>query len=220
MNFRTALGRYLSEEQLNAIGSIRVGIAGAGGLGSNCAAYLTRSGFRRFTIVDCDIVEPTNLNRQFFFADQIGLPKVKALAQNLMRIETELSLELFQRKIDSQNVGQWFIDCQVVIECLDGADVKALLVEHYVPLGKLVVAVSGIAGWGNSDGIVVRRLGSNFYVVGDEKSDIDTLPPLAPRVAIAAAKQADIVLDCVLGNFSERGKMHYETAADANEGVC
>jgi sulfur carrier protein ThiS adenylyltransferase len=206
MDFQTALGRYLSKEQREAIGKVKVGIAGAGGLGSNCAAYLVRSGFRKFRIVDFDWVEPSNLNRQFFFCDQVGMPKVEALAQNLRRIEPNLELELIQQRITAQNAGQLFAQEEAVIECVDLPEVKELLVQCYVPTGKLVITASGIAGWGRSDSIGVRQVRNNFYVVGDERSGIDTLPPLAPRVAVAAAKQADILLARILDQVIKEGK--------------
>ena len=50
----------------------RVGIAGAGGLGSNCAVALARSGVGTLVIADFDIIEAANLNRQYYFTDQIG----------------------------------------------------------------------------------------------------------------------------------------------------
>jgi len=198
MDLQTALQRYLSREQLNAIGKVKVGIAGAGGLGSNCAACLVRSGFRDLRIVDFDRVEPGNLNRQFFFADQVGLPKVEALGENLRRIEPALRLELIRERITAQNAAQLFQHADVLLECVDKPAVKELLVQCFVPTGKLVIAASGIAGWGRSDDIGIRKVRANFYLVGDEQSSIDTLPPLAPQVAVAAAKQADILLACVL----------------------
>lgn len=206
MDFQTALGRYLSKKQREAIGKVKVGIAGAGGLGSNCAAYLVRSGFRKFRIIDYDKVELSNLNRQFFFCDQVGLPKVEALARNLRRIEPGLELELIQERITVQNAGHLFTREEAVLECVDTPAVKELLVRCYVPTGKLVIAVSGIAGWGHSDGIGIRQIRDNFYIVGDEKSGIDALPPLAPRVAVAAAKQADILLARVLDQVEKEGK--------------
>lgn len=205
MDFNKVLARYLTGVQLDAVGKFKVGIAGAGGLGSNCAAALVRSGFRKLRIIDYDCVEPSNLNRQFFFADQIGMPKIEALAHNLRRINSDIELELIQQKITGQNVGDWFEDCQAVLECVDVPAVKSLLVQHYAPTGKLVVAVSGIAGWDHSDDIVVRKVSSKLFIVGDEKSGIDNMPPLAPKVAVAAAKQADIVLAYALGHADAGG---------------
>lgn len=69
-------------------------------------------------------------------------------------------------------------------------------------MAKHIIAVSGIAGIGNnSDKIVIRKINNRFYMVGDFESDINlALPPLAPKVMIAAAKQVDIVLELVIGN--------------------
>ena len=67
-----AANTYLAPEERAALESVRVGIAGAGGLGSNCAMHLVRSGVKHITIADFDVVNESNLNRQFFFHDQIG----------------------------------------------------------------------------------------------------------------------------------------------------
>lgn len=202
MDFQTALGCYLTPEQLASIGGLAVGIAGAGGLGSNCAAHLVRSGFRNLHLVDFDCVEPSNLNRQFFFADQIGRPKVAALAENLRRITPDLSLALAQARITEDNAADWFADCDVVVECVDVPAVKAWLIEAYVPAGKLVVAASGIAGC-DLRPLPVRQIGK-LVLVGDEQSGIDKSPPLAPRVAAAAALQANAVLHFALRQAAQK----------------
>ena len=72
---------------------MKIGIAGAGGLGSNVALNLVRSGIDAFRIVDFDCVEASNLNRQFYFRDQIGRPKVEALRENLQRIRPEVEVD-------------------------------------------------------------------------------------------------------------------------------
>ena len=80
---------YLKPDEANALGSACVGIAGAGGLGSNCAMHLVRSGIGKLVIADFDTVNESNLNRQFFFRDQVGRVKVEALRENLLRINPE-----------------------------------------------------------------------------------------------------------------------------------
>ncbi|MBM4272653.1 MAG: sulfur carrier protein ThiS adenylyltransferase ThiF, partial [Deltaproteobacteria bacterium] len=62
-DFEKSLAEVLGEENLIKIQETRVGIAGAGGLGSNCALFLVRCGFRKLRIVDSDVVEMSNLNR-------------------------------------------------------------------------------------------------------------------------------------------------------------
>ena len=193
--FELALTRYLKPEKLQLIQNTKVGIAGAGGLGSNCAFNLVRTGFKKLVIVDFDRVEASNLNRQFYFLDQIGLPKVNALKSNLLRINPDLEITLFQQRIESSNVGVF----QVVVEAFDKPEYKRMLVEHYLSTEKLVVSASGLAGWDSADQIVTRRPLERFYLIGDANTEVDCEhPPVSPRVNVAAAKQANIILQWTL----------------------
>lgn len=189
------IAHHIGADALTRLQQVRVGLAGAGGLGSNCAQVLVRSGFKRFVLVDFDRVEASNLNRQFFFPDQIGQPKVVALAANLLRINPGLELELHESTVTPENVRPLFAECDAVLECVDDPSVKKLLAEAIIPTKALIVAASGIAGCGDADRIQTRRLRDNFFLVGDERTAAcSETPPLAPLVALAAAKQADVVL--------------------------
>ena len=197
--FEEAVAAALGPDNLKKIQQVTVGIAGAGGLGSNCAVNLVRSGFRKFVIVDFDKIEYSNLNRQFYFYHQVGRSKVEALQENLLAINPSLQLETSQVKIEEDNVEEIFQDCHIIVEAFDQAYYKKMLVEQYINTDKLVVSASGIAGWGNSDEIKVHKIKEKLYVIGDLSSEVSKeLPPCAPRVSIAAAKQADIILDYVL----------------------
>lgn len=195
--FERGLLRYLPAAQLAELQRVRVGVAGAGGLGSNCAALLVRSGFKRLLLADFDAVEASNLNRQFFFLRQVGQSKVEALAENLRCINPDLHLTCLRGKIEATNVKALFASCDVVVEALDRPAEKAALVAALGGVETFVVAASGIAGCGSAP-MQIRRLGSKLCVVGDFASDCAVLPPFAPRVALAAAMQADLVLTYVL----------------------
>lgn len=80
--FEQGLLKYLKPEQLGLIQSKKVGIGGAGGLGSNCAMILVRSGFKNLEIIDHDIIYPSNLNRQQYYSAEVGLPKVQQLKKD------------------------------------------------------------------------------------------------------------------------------------------
>ena len=197
-SFRENLIKKIGESALRKIEASRIGIAGAGGLGSNCALNLVRVGFKKLTIVDFDLVAPSNLDRQFYFSDQVGRVKVEALRENLLRINPDLELEVVAVKIEEANAKALFKDCDIVAECFDRAEFKSMLVSELAGTQKFVVCASGLGGIGNSDEIRVHRKNSNFVVVGDLKSDIAERPALSPRVNIAAAKQADVILEYVL----------------------
>jgi len=197
--FEKALAGILGEKNLAGIQNVKTCIAGAGGLGSNCALYLVRSGFKKFRIIDFDVVEHSNLNRQFYFAAQVGRSKVEALKENLLLVNADLEIEALPEKIHQENVKEYFSGCDVVVEALDNVRSKKILVEACLDSDKLLVAVSGLAGWGKSDGIKIHRIKDNFYIVGDMMSEAGPgCPPLAPGVNVAAAKQADVVLSYFL----------------------
>ena len=151
---------YLTPEERAVLESVRVGIAGAGGLGSNCAMHIVRAGVTHLTVVDFDVVNESNLNRQFFFRDQIGMKKV--------------------------------------VEAFDVVDAKVMLVSEFAASGKMLVTASGLAGWGRSNAMRVKKMG-NIVAVGDGETAVgaDTAP-VSPRVGIAAAMQANSVVALLL----------------------
>lgn len=197
--FRQDLLKKLGEVRLAKIEKARIGIAGAGGLGSNCAACLVRVGFKHFAIADFDRVDPSNLARQFYFEDQVGMEKVEALKVNLLRINPALDLRMLSVKLEPGNIREIFSDCDIVVECLDRAEAKQMFVAGMLPTGKFVVSASGLGGFGSSDELRIRRLKPNLVLIGDLASDIEKAPALSPRVNVAAAQQADVVLEFVAG---------------------
>ena len=182
------------------LGNRSAGIAGAGGLGSNCAAALARVGIGRLVICDFDRVDESNLNRQFYFRDQIGQPKVEALKTNLLRINPLLILEIHQVKLNSENIPELFTGVDVLFEAFDRADQKAMIIEAALtawPDRPLIIG-SGMAGFGDSNTIRMRSSG-NLYICGDERAEIGPeMPPLAPRVGMVANMMANVGIDLLL----------------------
>jgi sulfur carrier protein ThiS adenylyltransferase len=197
-DFEKELSLRLGSSWFERMRGVKVGIAGAGGLGSNCAANLVRCGFKKFVIADFDVVEHSNLNRQFYFLSQIGEAKVDALKANLEKINPGLEIEALKLTVTANNARHIFSGCEVIVEAFDKAEQKKMLVELFVESGKFVVSASGISGIGRTDEIKTRRVGKTLVMVGDLASDSDECHPMSPRVNIAAAKQADAVLEYVL----------------------
>lgn len=190
-------------EQLDILGTSRVGIAGAGGLGSNVAVALVRSGIRNLVVVDGDCVEASNLNRQAYWPEDVGRPKVEALYERLAALEPDLVCQAQRVWIDAGNACALFRGCAVVVEALDSATFKAELCALLLESGFFVVGASGLAGYGLPL-LGVRRLGQKFACVGDFCTGVSkNSPVLAPRVLQAASIQADIVLSMLLGAAGE-----------------
>ena len=183
------------------LSKFRVGIAGAGGLGSNCAVALARSGVGTLVIADFDVIEEANLNRQYYFADQIGVNKTVALKENIARIDPGITVIAHQEKLDRINVIEIFSGCNIIVEAFDSSAMKEMFIETVqvsMP-GIPVIVGSGMAGWGKTNDLRYRKIDSTLYVCGDEFSEVsDNLPPLAPRVAIVANMQANVVIELLM----------------------
>ncbi len=179
----------------------RVGIAGLGGLGSAVAVALARTGVGRLVLADFDVVEPSNLNRQQYFVDQIGQFKTDALRANLERINPYVDLETHTCRLDTDSVAQVFADVDVLVEAFDNPAAKAMLVEASTAAfpQRPIVMASGMAGLGPANTIRTHHIGGRIYVAGDLTSAAGPGHGLmAPRVGVAAHHQACAVLRLLL----------------------
>ncbi len=179
-----------------------VGIAGVGGLGSNVAISLARVGVGRLVIADFDIVEPSNLNRQQYFIDQLGKEKVYALKENLSRINPFIEVVTHNVMLNPDNIPEIFFNCCVIVEAFDRADMKAMLINTIFEKmdDVYIVSASGLAGYGPNNDIKTRRFAKRLFVVGDLVSEARPgMGLMAPRVAIAAGHQANQVIRILLG---------------------
>ena len=198
-NFEEVTAQFYSPHQISLLRKVKIGIAGAGGIGSNCTVMLVRSGFSQFIVADFDRVTASNLNRQAYTVTHLDRIKVECLKRICREINPAITMKSYDRRIDKNNIHEIFDSCDVIIEAFDDAASKALLFSEYPHSEKLLVGVSGIAGIGNSESITIRNVGKNCYIVGDHVSAVGpTLKPHAPRVTVAAAKMADIVLSWAL----------------------
>ena len=178
-----------------------VGIAGLGGLGSTVAIALARVGVGTLILADFDVVEPSNLNRQQYDMDHIGMPKTAAMAAVLNRINPYLTVCPHQVMLDSNNIPTIFRDVMVLIECFDLADQKAMLVESAsegLP-NAFIIGGSGVAGFGDSNRIQTTRVGEKLFVSGDlATAAAPGRGLMAPRVGIAACHQANLAVNLIL----------------------
>jgi sulfur carrier protein ThiS adenylyltransferase len=191
---------------LSILRSSTVGIAGAGGLGSNAAVSLARAGLGKLIIADFDRVEPSDLNRQYYFIEQVGKPKVEALLENLKRINAYSQYQIHLTKIEPGNVATIFGAADVLVEAFDRAEMKQMLVDAWLSLfpHRPIIVASGLAGLGKNEKLHTRKMG-NLYICGDEETGIEErISPMAPRVGIVANLQANLALELLVKAKSKR----------------
>lgn len=178
-----------------------VGIAGLGGLGSSVAIALARMGVGTLIIADHDIVEPSNLNRQQYFIEQIGLEKTDAMKKILAMVNPHVKVVTHNVILTKQNIPKIFERVEIVVECFDKAEEKTMLLETVA--GNLpetyVIGASGLAGFGDSNSVQTRRIGERIFVIGDmEKAAGPGQGLMAPRVGIAAHHQANLAVSLLI----------------------
>ena len=179
----------------------KVCILGLGGLGSNVATLLARSGIGYLKLVDFDIVEASNLNRQQYRISHIGMKKTEAIKTIIKEINPFVEVEILNKKVDKENILSIVGDVEIVVEAFDVAETKAMAIEELLINGnKILVSASGMAGLGSANEIITRKIRDNFYLVGDNYSDYEEYSGImSTRVMICAAHQANIVLRIILG---------------------
>lgn len=137
---------------------------------------LVRAGVENITVIDFDRVEASNLNRQQYFKDQIGTPKVEALKNNLLRINPELKINAIEQRLTADNCSELIPEkIDLIFECFDGAAAKAMLTSFALSerADTPVIAVSGLAGLGSSEDIKINRGPGKLYIVGDGTSEMN-----------------------------------------------
>lgn len=199
---RLGLTKYLDNRSLELLRLAKVGIIGLGGLGSNAAMFLARSGIEQFILIDYDCVDRSNLNRQHYWPCHLGLAKVEAMAKLLLELNPYIQLEKLQIKITAENVENILTKADFWLEAVDQARDKQLLVNVALAKGYRMASASGIAGYGLAS--LQRRYLHGCAFVGDFESDANDLPVLAPRVTEAAALLADSILAFVLNHSYDR----------------
>ena len=199
-----ALAERHGAELQGKISSATVAICGLGGLGSNIAIALARSGIGKLILIDHDRVDLTNLHRQQYKANQIGMYKTDALCENLREIAPYLVIEAHNAYLTEDNAIKFIKEADIICEAFDDAEAKAMLVNLILEKmpEKYLVAASGMAGLGSPNTIKTRKITNHFYLCGDEISDVnDGIGLISSRVMVCAAHQAHTVLRILADQF-------------------
>ncbi|MBQ7037167.1 MAG: thiamine biosynthesis protein ThiF [Clostridia bacterium] len=199
-----ALNERHGTKMQEKISSATVCICGLGGLGSGIAIALARMGIGKLILIDFDKVDITNLHRQQYKANQIGMHKTEALKENLKEINPYLKMEIHTIRLDENNAKDILSGADIICEAFDNAEVKAELVNFVLSEmpEKYIVCASGMAGINSANLVKTRKISKRFYLCGDEMSDVeDGIGLISSRVMLCAAHQAHMVLRIILNEF-------------------
>jgi len=135
---RQIMLREIGKEGQEKLKKARVFIAGAGGLGSTAAIYLTAAGIGNIRIVDRDTVELSNLNRQVLHWDEDrGRSKVDSAFEKLKRLNPDVKIEAIQETITEANINSLLAGCELIVDAMDNLPTRYLLnkasLKHHIP---------------------------------------------------------------------------------------
>jgi molybdopterin/thiamine biosynthesis adenylyltransferase len=203
--------RHLLLEEIDVAGQEKllnshVLVIGAGGLGSAAAPYLAAAGVGHITLVDHDVVELTNLQRQIMHAEtSIGKSKVDSGKEFLQRLNSSVRIETIQAKVTSQLLDELLPSVDIVLDCTDNFSTRHLInaacVQHQTPL----VSGSALKLDGQLSVFDPRRSDSPCYACifsPDEKFEevsCSTMGIFSPLVGIIGAMQAAQALQVLIG---------------------
>ena len=199
-----ALYERHGEDVQKKFSAATIALCGLGGLGSNIAISLARAGIGKLILIDFDKVDITNLHRQQYKANQIGMDKTDALSENLKEIAPYTGIESHTVRITENNAVELLKDADIICEAFDNAECKAMLTNLILETmpNKFLVAASGMAGFGSANSIRTRKITNRFYLCGDEESDVQSEGSLvASRVMLCAAHQAHTILRILAEQF-------------------
>jgi len=186
--------------------SASVAIIGLGGLGSNAAISLVRMGIGTIKLIDYDYVEPSNINRQYYFLDQLGIPKTEALESTIKRINPYVQIDTAQLKIQSDNILSVVKGYDVIIEAVDDALTKKMIISSLLNFstGSYIIGASGIAGLYDTSIFTYKTVGSRVIIVGDFQNEVKKGRSLiSSRVAVAANIQANLAARYIVGDLAD-----------------
>ena len=199
-NTQQALHKGLTPEQCQLLQEARVAVVGLGGLGSNVAMWLARLGVGHLLLYDFDKVELSNLNRQYYFLEDVGKYKAEALLAKLQQVNPYGDYQSQVIRLTEANLEELLASAHIICEALDKAEAKAMLVNGVLEKfpDKYLVAASGLAGLEDSASMTVRQITPRFYLCGDGHSDFHELPLCGARVGLCAAQEALTIARLIL----------------------
>ncbi len=134
--------KHLNLPELGTAGQLRlknarVLVVGAGGLGCPVLLYLTAAGVGTIGVIDPDVVDLSNLQRQVLYTtDEVGKSKVKTAVSHLNRLNPDLTFDTYTSALDTGNARTVIQEYDIVVDCTDNFKVRYLVNDVCVSLGK------------------------------------------------------------------------------------
>ena len=198
----------LTEAECASLRRKRVLIVGCGGLGGNLISIFSRIGVGKLRIVDGDVFEATNLNRQLFSeVPVLGKNKAKVAADRIFRINPDIEVDAVEAFLTEENAPALLQQCDIAVDALDNIPGRRLLAAACDKAG-IPLVYGAISGWVAQSALSMPgdKLVETLYpvdVVLRDKSVLSFTP------ALCASMQAALCIKYLSGRPVESGKIYY-----------
>ncbi|MEE0435045.1 MAG: tRNA threonylcarbamoyladenosine dehydratase [Peptococcaceae bacterium] len=143
-NFYDRTERLLGSEALSKLRAMHIVILGIGGVGSWACEALARTGVGTLTLVDFDMIEPSNVNRQVHALEStVGRRKVDVMAERLLDINSSIVVYTHDEKLTSEMMPDYVAQGDYTIDCIDDVRAKVALIKWHLEHGKKIVSSMG-----------------------------------------------------------------------------
>ncbi len=140
--YRTEL--LVGQKGSQKLAQTSVAVIGLGGVGSYSAEALARSGIGKFILIDFDVIEPTNINRQILaLQSTIGKPKVELMQQRIRDINPKAEVIIYQEVLDGNNQERLLEGAEYCVDAIDSLSAKIGLLEFLLKNERKFISVMG-----------------------------------------------------------------------------
>lgn len=198
----------LSEAECEILRRKRVLVVGCGGLGGHLIDMLARIGVGFLRVVDGDVFEPSNLNRQLLSeVPLLGVSKAKAAAAKVSRVNPETEVEAVAGFLTEKNAWQLLLSCDAVLDGLDNIDSRRILAKE-CEKAKIPFIYGAVSGWVAQAAVSMPgdHLVETLYpegIVLKSKSVLSFTPALCASIQVA------LCVKLLTGRPVETGKLYY-----------
>lgn len=146
-NMFDRLVSLIGEDNFNRLKNMKIIVFGLGGVGGYTVESLVRSGVGSITVVDGDIVDLTNLNRQIIALNStIGKKKTEVFKDRIADINSEINLSVIDKFLTPEDIESMdFSSYDYIVDCIDDVPVKEAIIRKSVEMGKAIISSMGTA---------------------------------------------------------------------------
>jgi adenylyltransferase/sulfurtransferase len=191
--------RLFGEAGQERLKSARAFIAGAGGLGSAVSIYMAAAGFGQILIVDCDTVEPSNLNRQILHGSfDVGRPKAESARDTLADINPEIEVQSLTETISDENIDRLLEGCDLVMDAMDNFSTRYLL--NRAAFRRRIPLIHGaISGFGGQATTIIPGRTACLQCLFPRAPPVRPFPALGSTCAVIGGVQVSEAVKYILG---------------------